>query len=214
MPTKFIFTPTETTAEAKMRLSKLPEWNVPDKKDPALKRYEAFVFELACAELCGKGHYSMRMEVEIVTPEEYVQWLDEQEKNSYYLLNVRGKDFDPYKDKIVPLEEIMAEKDKVNKFVADLDAKIIDLDEKVTEVFTNAAIELAALQDTARTTPDIEIAKENAIKAAAVFNAAMNIKSVDQPLDSVITDNPVDTTLSKEVSSVISSDSGQLSKNE
>ena len=34
-----------------------------------------FNFELACAELCGRGHSSMRKVVTIVTPEEYQKWV-------------------------------------------------------------------------------------------------------------------------------------------
>lgn len=35
-------------------------------------------YELACAELCGSGHYSMRGEVFMQSEEEYNKWLDEQ----------------------------------------------------------------------------------------------------------------------------------------
>jgi len=38
------------------------------------------VFELACAELCGSGHYTMRGEVHVVSPQEYEAWLAKQSK--------------------------------------------------------------------------------------------------------------------------------------
>ena len=36
-------------------------------------------FEIACAELCGFGHYSMRGVLTVLKPEEYRTWLSEQE---------------------------------------------------------------------------------------------------------------------------------------
>jgi len=59
--TRFWFVPTITTAEMREKLGD-PEFN----------------FELACAELCGRGHSSMRKVVTIVTPEEYEKWVQEQ----------------------------------------------------------------------------------------------------------------------------------------
>jgi len=35
-------------------------------------------FEIACAELCGVGHYAMRGRIVVQTPEEYAAWLAEQ----------------------------------------------------------------------------------------------------------------------------------------
>jgi len=35
-------------------------------------------FEIACAELCGVGHYAMRGRIVVETPEEYADWLAEQ----------------------------------------------------------------------------------------------------------------------------------------
>ncbi|HNA61071.1 MAG TPA: hypothetical protein PLT11_08440, partial [Elusimicrobiota bacterium] len=31
-------------------------------------------FEIGCAQLCGAGHYVMRGEIVVQTPEEYAQW--------------------------------------------------------------------------------------------------------------------------------------------
>lgn len=79
MPTYFIFTPLVTTDSMRRRLSNEPQWQVPDKNDNTKQRWETFNYELACAELCGKGHYSMRNLVKIVSEEEYLEWLDQQE---------------------------------------------------------------------------------------------------------------------------------------
>lgn len=107
MPTYFIFTPTVTTDSMRQRLSKRPEWQVADKNDDSKKRWETYDYELACAELCGRGHYSMKRIVKIVSEEEYLDWLDEQEGGkltedgklegvkSQYFANVHGNDLDP-----------------------------------------------------------------------------------------------------------------------
>lgn len=104
MPTYFVFTPTKTTDEYRQMLSKYPEYQQPtdpnDPKSPPL--WKSFEYELACAELCGKGHFSMRRLVKIVSQEEYDKWLKDQK--SYYLTSVRGKDFDPRKDEVLGME--------------------------------------------------------------------------------------------------------------
>jgi cytochrome c oxidase subunit 2 len=99
MPTYFVFTPETTTADYRRQLSKYPEYNTPfDPADPSAgKRWEKFDYELACAELCGKGHFSMRRVVRIVSEDEYKKWLGEQK--SVYLSQVRGTDDDPLKGK-------------------------------------------------------------------------------------------------------------------
>ncbi|MCB0596091.1 MAG: OmpA family protein [Lewinellaceae bacterium] len=106
MPTYFVFTPKTTTEEYRQKLGaldlngqpKYPEWHERvDPNDPeSPKRYEAFDFELACAELCGKGHYAMRRVVKIVSEGEYQDWLSKQP--SYYLSTIRGTEDDPNKD--------------------------------------------------------------------------------------------------------------------
>ena len=107
MPTYFVFTPVKTTAEYRAELRKYPEYNEPyDPEDPTgPKRWEKFEYELACAELCGKGHYSMKRILRIVSQEEFDEWYNSQE--SYYLTQMRGKDEDPNKDKVLPVEVSM-----------------------------------------------------------------------------------------------------------
>lgn len=104
IPTYFVFTPTTTTAQYREQLRKYPEYNEPfDPADPTgPKRWEKFDYELACAELCGKGHYSMRRVFKIVSQEEYDAWASKQE--SYYLTQVRGKADDPNLGKVLPIE--------------------------------------------------------------------------------------------------------------
>lgn len=104
MPTYFVFTPQKTTAEFRDGLRKYDEYNVPaDETEPnGPKRWEKFDYELACAELCGKGHYSMRRVLKVVSPEEFDDWYKKQE--SFYLTQIRGKDEDPNKGKVLDIE--------------------------------------------------------------------------------------------------------------
>jgi cytochrome c oxidase subunit 2 len=62
MPTQFWFVPTKTTAEMRAETG-----------DPN------FNYEIACTEICGRGHFSMKMLVEVVEPEEYQEWKASQE---------------------------------------------------------------------------------------------------------------------------------------
>ncbi|HTF81006.1 MAG TPA: cytochrome c oxidase subunit II, partial [Cytophagales bacterium] len=57
MPTSLWFTPLYTTAEMRKKTNN-PQFN----------------YELACTEVCGKGHYSMRYIVVVDTPEDYKKW--------------------------------------------------------------------------------------------------------------------------------------------
>ena len=138
IPTYFVFTPTTTTEEYRERLGSLdkdgnplyPEWHEPyDETEPdGPKRYEAFNYELACAELCGRSHFSMRREVKIVSQEEYDEWIAAQ--SSYYLTSIRGSDDDPHKDKLLDFE-IKDRKtefnDNINKALSSDTDKIIRL---------------------------------------------------------------------------------------
>ncbi len=104
MPTYFIFTPTKTTEEYREELSNYPEYNLPkdpdDPQSPLL--WEAFNYELACAELCGASHFSMRKIVRIVTEAEYENWLAQQP--SYYLTSIRNSGEDPHRGKLLDVE--------------------------------------------------------------------------------------------------------------
>ena len=57
MPTKFWFIPTKTTEEMRDQLGN-PKFN----------------YELACTEVCGRGHFAMRFLVVVDEPEDYEKW--------------------------------------------------------------------------------------------------------------------------------------------
>lgn len=61
MPTRFWFVPTKTTAEMRIELGD-----------------EEFEYEIACTEVCGSGHFSMRRVITVLEPEEYRKWFSEQ----------------------------------------------------------------------------------------------------------------------------------------
>ncbi|WBL43607.1 cytochrome c oxidase subunit II [Algoriphagus halophytocola] len=61
MPTRFWFVPTKTTAEMREETGN-PE----------------FEYEIACTEICGRGHFGMRKVIEVVEPEEYQKWFASQ----------------------------------------------------------------------------------------------------------------------------------------
>lgn len=58
------FTPTITSEEMK---------GITNNKD--------FVYEIACSEMCGKGHYAMRGTIMVQTAEEFAGWLKEQKSH-------------------------------------------------------------------------------------------------------------------------------------
>ncbi len=61
METQFLFTPTITTDEMRAKTGN-PE----------------FDYELACTEICGRGHFAMRMEIVVLEEEEFNTWYAEQ----------------------------------------------------------------------------------------------------------------------------------------
>ena len=75
MPTRFWFVPTKTTEEMRAETGN-PEFN----------------YEIACTEICGRGHFSMRMLVVVDEPEDYEKWKAEQgsflSKNPDYLAKI------------------------------------------------------------------------------------------------------------------------------
>jgi len=61
MPTRFWFVPRKTTLEMRSELNN-PNFN----------------YELACAEICGKGHFTMRMIVKVEDQSSYEKWFKSQ----------------------------------------------------------------------------------------------------------------------------------------
>jgi cytochrome c oxidase subunit 2 len=104
LPTYFIFRPTKTTAEFRQELRQYPEWReLYDPTDPDSKqKWEEFNYELACAELCGKGHYSMKRILEVVSKEEFEAWKLSQK--SFYKNSVRGTAADPRLNELLTYE--------------------------------------------------------------------------------------------------------------
>ena len=126
MPTYFVFTPSKTTEEYRQELKKYAEYNLPDPADPSKMLWENFEYELACAELCGRGHYSMKRPVKIVSQEEYDTWLASQ--SSYYLSNIRFKESDPWTDRLFDTE-VSSKKEALNAaFVFDNIGKDLPID--------------------------------------------------------------------------------------
>jgi len=62
MQTQFKFTATMTTAQMREKLNN-PNFN----------------YEMACTEICGRGHFSMKFPVVVDTEEDYQKWLSSQE---------------------------------------------------------------------------------------------------------------------------------------
>jgi cytochrome c oxidase subunit 2 len=62
METHFKFTPTKSTADMREETGN-PSFN----------------YEMACTEVCGKGHFSMRFPVIVLEPDEYEKWMASQE---------------------------------------------------------------------------------------------------------------------------------------
>lgn len=67
MPTRFWFTPTLTTEEMRDELGN-----------------DEFDYEIACTEICGRGHFSMKKIIKVVTPAEFKKWKSEQKP---YIVN-------------------------------------------------------------------------------------------------------------------------------
>ena len=75
MPTRFWFTPTKSTAEMREETGN-PDYN----------------YNIFCTEVCGRGHFSMRLRLVVDEPEEYLAWKSEQQpwlqQNPDYLAKV------------------------------------------------------------------------------------------------------------------------------
>ena len=102
LPTYFVFTPNKTTEEWRRDLSEYPEYQVPSPDDPEKQLWETINMELACAELCGTGHWSMKRNVYVLEPEEYDRYMAQQQ--SHYMTSIRGTDDDPWTDEFFPAE--------------------------------------------------------------------------------------------------------------
>lgn len=94
LPTYFVFTPRTTTKEWRKGLSEYPEYQELDpESDSGQQLWETRNFELACAELCGIGHWSMARTVTILEQDAFDTWYAGQ--TSYYEANIQGTENDP-----------------------------------------------------------------------------------------------------------------------
>jgi len=151
IPTYFVFTPTKTTEDYREELRKYPEYQAPsDPEDPnSAPLWKAFEYELACAELCGKGHYSMKKIVKVVEQDEYDAWLAKQK--SWFFSQVRNTDDDPYKGQLLD-SEISERKeafnDKLNLALKSdkVDDKLIRLEHVEFETGSSRLTELSVYE--------------------------------------------------------------------
>lgn len=145
LPTYFIFTPIKTTEEYRQQLRDYPEWQqLSDPEDPDSKmRWEEFEYELACAELCGIGHYSMRRLVKIVEEDEYNEWLASQQ--SYYMSNVRNKENDPFKGQLLDIEILERDRELTSEYNSAIESEESDIVIRLKNVFFETGS--AALRD-------------------------------------------------------------------
>jgi cytochrome c oxidase subunit II len=98
-PTTMWFTPKYTTKEMKVKT------NNPD-----------FVYEISCDQMCGKGHFSMRGIVEVVTQPEFDAWMATQKpKYQTAVLDLQKKDTIPVTVAGKSGTAVIAEKEVVKK---------------------------------------------------------------------------------------------------
>ncbi len=142
LPTHFQFTPVKTTEEYRQQLKGYPEWEMPaDPEDPeGPKRWETFDFELACAELCGIGHWSMRKRVTIVSEEEYNDWFAQQQ--SYYMNSIRNTDEDPFKGQLLSIEAANRSRELKSEWQSAMDAESLSTIRLKNVFFDNNAATL------------------------------------------------------------------------
>ncbi len=137
IPTYFVFTPEKTTEEYRTELAKYPEYQQIDPKDDDGRQlWETFEYELACAELCGIGHFSMRKVVRIVTQEEYEKWLLEDAQKSTYFTSIRGTEFDPLQGELLQSEIKLRSQEFNTKVTAALATPEVDDDVVVLDYVT------------------------------------------------------------------------------
>ncbi len=167
IPTYFVFTPRETTEDYREKLRRSGKYDFPyDETDPESPPFwQEFNYELACAELCGSGHFSMRKIVRIVSEQEYETWLSSQ--NSKYLSSIRNTDEDPFKGVLLEneaqelatlltadFETAMAAEDELEKIVT---FRHVHFETGSAKLKSDAKYELNALMNLLVTYPNTRI---------------------------------------------------------
>jgi cytochrome c oxidase subunit 2 len=84
MPTEIWFTPNKTTSEMRSQLASKLRFQT--KNEDGETKASVFNYEVCCAEICGKGHNSMRFIIEVVDQETYDKWYANQAKSSPFVL--------------------------------------------------------------------------------------------------------------------------------
>jgi cytochrome c oxidase subunit II len=62
------------------------QWFTPNRTTEEMKRETGnpnFEYEISCDQMCGKGHYSMKGIIKVVTQKEFNEWMAKQEPNYY-----------------------------------------------------------------------------------------------------------------------------------
>lgn len=96
MPTQFHFVPTKTTEEMRTQLNN-PEFN----------------YELACTEICGRGHFAMKFTIVVVEPEEFKKWYAEQTPFLETNPQFKGKGLSDLRKKTLAKKNTQEKEDKV-----------------------------------------------------------------------------------------------------
>jgi cytochrome c oxidase subunit 2 len=101
MPTKFWFTPTKTTDEMRAQLGN-PKFN----------------YELACSQICGRGHFAMKATIIVDEPDDYVAWFAQQksfsEQNPDVLASFKQKSDKLVKDKAADAAAVLTQTTKAS----------------------------------------------------------------------------------------------------
>jgi len=97
-PTTMWFTPLYTTEEMKKKT------NNPD-----------FEYEISCDQICGKGHYTMKGVVKVVTAEEFILWKAKQKTNYAIAFPDKTEDAKPVKDSTKVMASTVTSTDAVAK---------------------------------------------------------------------------------------------------
>ncbi|MBC6606665.1 cytochrome c oxidase subunit II [Hymenobacter sp. BT188] len=101
MPTKFWFTPTKTTDEMRAQLGN-PKFN----------------YELACSQICGRGHFAMKAIIVVDEPDDYVAWFAQQksfaEQNPDVLASFKQKSDKLVKSKNADAAAVMTQTTKAS----------------------------------------------------------------------------------------------------
>lgn len=88
-PTTMWFTPTKTTKEKRIETG-----------DPE------FVYEIACDQMCGKGHYSMRGTIVVETQEEFDAWMASQKPQYVRAFPEKDPSAKPAVDTLKPVAQL------------------------------------------------------------------------------------------------------------